>query len=232
MQPQPSTQNLVLRPATAADVDWGASAVFASGPALFGYVFASTPEESRKIFQQAFVYPGHAFSYEYTQVVEVEGRPVGLILSYSGKVKRQAEERMQSVMARLLPLRKLPRILVNLADLSRIKQDVFPHDYYILSLSVLPEFRNQGIGHYLLAHAERLAANAHCQAMCLDVTYANVRARKLFERNGYRVICNKTSDRFHQMTRSGGLSRMIKPLFLAESDEVGAKHLSEDLRNL
>jgi ribosomal protein S18 acetylase RimI-like enzyme len=232
MHPHRSTQNLVLRPATTADVDWGASAIFSSGPALFGYVFASSPDDARTIFQKAFVYPGHAFSYEHTQVVERDGQPAGLILGYPGKVKRQAEEKMQPVMARLLPLRKLPRILVNLADLNRIKQDVFWYDYYILSVGVLPEFRNQGIGTYLLADAERQAKAANCQAMCLDVTYANARARKLFERNGYRVVCNKTSDRFHQMTRAGGLSRMMKPLFLPDQNEVESILLAEDFHNL
>lgn len=212
MPTQVFVQDLTLRPATTADVNWGASILFASGPALFSYVFASPPDESREILRQAFAYPQHTFSYEHAQVVELAGQPVGIMLGYSGKVKKQAEEKVHGVMARLLPLRKLPRILVNLADLNRIKQDVALRDYFILSLSVLPEFRDRGIGTYLLSQVEVQASKAACRAMCLDVVATNTRARKLFEQQGYQVVCSKTSDRFNQMTRSGGLCRMVKPL--------------------
>jgi ribosomal protein S18 acetylase RimI-like enzyme len=212
MPTQVFVQDLTLRPATVADVNWGASIIFASGPALFSYVFASPPDESQEILRQAFAYPQHAFSYEHAQVVELAGQPVGITVGYSGKVKKQAEEKVHGVMARLLPLRKLPRILVNLADLSRIKQDVALQDYFILSLSVVPEFRDRGIGTYLLSQVETQATKAACQSICLDVVSSNTRARRLFEQNGYRVICSKTSDRFNQMTRAGGLCRMVKPL--------------------
>lgn len=212
MPTQVLVQDLTLRPATVADVNWGASVIFASGPALFSYVFASPSEESKEILRQAFAYPQHAFSYEHAQVVELAGQPVAITLGYSGKVKKQAEEKVHGVMARLLPLHKLPRILVNLADLSRIKQDVALQDYFILSLSVLPEFRDQGIGTYLLSQIEVQASKAACRSICLDVVSSNTRARKLFEQNDYQVICSRTSKRFNQMTRTGGLCRMAKSL--------------------
>jgi ribosomal protein S18 acetylase RimI-like enzyme len=212
MQSQILVHDLTLRPATTADVDWGASIIFASGPALFSYVFASPPEDARETLRKAFAYPQHAFSYEHAQVVELAGQPAGIVLGYSGKVKKHSEEKVQAVMARLLPLRKLPRILVNLADLSRIKQDVALQDYFILSLSVLPEFRNRGIGTYLLNYVDMQAKSAACRAICLDVVAINTRAKTLFERNGYRVTCSKTSDRFEQMTRAGALHRMVKPV--------------------
>lgn len=207
-----SAQEVILRSATAEDADWAVPLVFASGPALFSYVFASPPEVARDILQQAFVYPGHAFSYEHVQVVEIMGAPVGLMLSYAGSVKRQAEEKVHGVMARLLPLHKLPRILVNLTDLSRIKQDVAATDYYILSLCVEPDFRDLGIGKYLLTHGELQARRSGCKTMCLDITYVNTQARELFEHYGFEVTCSKTSDRFQQMTRAGGLHRMTKIL--------------------
>lgn len=212
MVSQLSVQNITLRPAIAADVDWAAPLMFAAGPALFSYVFASPPDQSQKILQQAFVCPRHSFSYEFTQVVEVGQQPAGMMLSYSGARKRQADEKVQSVMAKFLPLRKLPKILMNVADLTRIKQDVLPEDYYIFSLSVLPEFQNQGVGTYLLHQAERQAQASGCRAVCLDVAFTNTRAKALFERHDYRVTCSKSTDRFEQMTRAGGLHRMVKLL--------------------
>jgi ribosomal protein S18 acetylase RimI-like enzyme len=205
-------ENVTLRPAIATDVDWAAPLVFAAGPALFSYVFATAPAQATDILKQAFAYPNHAFSYEYAQVVEVADQPAGLVIGYAGQLKRQVDDKVHQVMARILPLTNLPRILVNVADLTRIKQDVAPEDYYILSLSIAPEFRNQGLGTALLGEMEVQAQEAGCRSLCLDVSYKNVAARALFQRLGYQVTCSKTSDRFQQITRAGGLHRMEKRL--------------------
>lgn len=206
----PATENLTLRRAIAADVEWAAPLLFAAGPAVFSYIFASPPEQAQAILQQAFVYPQHAFSYEHAQVLELYAQPAGILIGYSGRLKRQADEKVHSVMARLLPLRKLPKILVNLADLSRIKQDVGFEDYYILGLSILPELQNQGLATYLLAQVEQQARSQNCPSICLDVTYKNLQANALFAARGFEVSCSKTTARFEQMTRAGGLHRRVK----------------------
>jgi ribosomal protein S18 acetylase RimI-like enzyme len=207
-----STQNVTLRPAIAADAPWASPLLFSAGPALFSYLFASPPEQAEEILQQAFVQPQHAFSYDHMQVAEVEGTAAGIFIGYPGRLKKQADEKVHFVMARLMPLRKLPKILVNVADFSRIKQEIGPDDYYVLGLSVVPELRGQGVGTYLLAQAEQQARASHCQTICGDVTYTNDRARRLLESRGYEITCSKTSDRFNQMTRAGGLHRMVKVL--------------------
>lgn len=212
MEFQHSIEPITLRPAIADDVDWAAPLLFAVGPALFSYIFASPSEQAQRILSQAFVYPHHAFSYEHAQVLEVEGQTAGIFIGYPGFVKRQADEKMHVVMARILPLRKLPKILVNLADLTRIKQDVELQEYCILGLSILPEFRNRGLGRYLLHQATLQAQKSHCARICLDVVYTNTRAKALFERSGFQVTCSKTTARFEQMTRAGGIHRMAKPL--------------------
>lgn len=212
MKFQPLVEQVTLRPAVSEDGDWATPLLFAAGPEVFSYSFASPAEHAQTILRQAFSYPHHAFSYEYALVAEVQHQPVGVMIRYSGSVKRQADEKVHSVMARLLPLRKLPKILMNVADLSRIKQEVQLSDYYILGLSVLPEFRNQGLGSRFLAQAEVEARSQHCSSLCLDVTYSNRQAKSLFERVGYQVTCSKTTDRFAQMTRTGGLHRMVKSL--------------------
>ncbi|WP_458648809.1 GNAT family N-acetyltransferase [Sivoneniella epilithica] len=207
---QPLMSHLTLRRAIADDGNWAAPLLFSICPALFSYIFAASAEQAQDVLQQAFVYPNHSFSYEYTCVVEIQGQPVGLLMGYPAVIKRQADERVHSVMARITPLRKLPRILVNVADFNRIKQDISVKDYYLLGVGILPEFRNQGLGTYLLAQIEAQAQASHCQAICLDITYINTRGHKFFERNGYRIALSKTTDRFEQFTRSGGIHRMIK----------------------
>ena len=209
---QPLINNLTLRRAIANDSNWAAPLLFSICPALFSYVFAASAEQAQDVLQQAFVYPNHSFSYEYTCVVEIQGQPVGLMIGYPAVIKRQADGKVHGVMARITPLRKLPKILVNVADFNRIKQDISSEDYYLLGVGILPEFRNQGLGTYLLAQIESQAQAANCQAICLDITYINARGRRFFERNGYRVTLSKTTDRFEQFTRSGGIHRMVKHL--------------------
>jgi ribosomal protein S18 acetylase RimI-like enzyme len=205
---QPLINNLTLRRAIADDCNWAAPLLFSICPALFSYIFASSAEQAQDVLQKAFVYPSHSFSYEHTCVIEIQGQPVGLIIGYPARIKRQADEKVHGVMARITPLRKLPKILINVADFNRIKQDISEKDYYLLGMSILPEFRNQELGTYLLAQIEAQAEN--CQAICLDITYINTGGRKFFERNGYRIALSKTTDRFEQFTRSGGIHRMIK----------------------
>lgn len=207
-----SSQNLTLRRAIAEDADWAVPQLFAAGPALFSYIFATSPLEAQHILHQAFILPQHAFSYEHTRIVEVEGVSVGLIISYSGLLKKQADEKVHFVMARLTPLRRLPKILVNVADFSRIKQDVAIEDYYILGLSVVAEYRNRGFGSQLLAWAEEQAQANNCGHICADVTFTNTTAKQFFEQRGYYLECSKTTDRFEQMTRAGGIHRIVKPL--------------------
>lgn len=201
-----------IRPAELSDVDWGAALIFSSGPALFSYVFAAKPDEAQEILRQAFEAPGHAFSYEYAQILEVDHQPVGLIMGYPGDVKRKAEEKVQSVMAKIMPLKRVPRILVNLADLTRIKQTVDLNQYFVMSLCILPEFRDRGLGTALLQDTELYAQELGCISIALDLAYTNIRAQELLIRLGYQITCSKTSDRFKGMTDAGGLHRLEKRL--------------------
>jgi ribosomal protein S18 acetylase RimI-like enzyme len=207
-----ASQTLIMRSAIAADADWASPLLLSADPSLFGYLFACSIDEALTVLHQAFAQPSHAFSYEHTQVIEFEGVPVALMVGYPSAIKKQADEKVHFVMARIIPLRRLPRILLNVADFNRIKQDIGQQDYYALGLSVLPEVQGLGLGRYLLAQAEQRARYYGCQRICVDVAYVNTRAIRLFEQNGFKTICSKTSDRFQQMTRAGGIHRMVKRL--------------------
>jgi ribosomal protein S18 acetylase RimI-like enzyme len=205
-------ESLAIRPAEVADANWAARLIFAAGPGLFSYVFAAQPDEALTILEQAFVMPQHAFSYEHVQILEVDHQPAGLVLGYPGSLKRKAEDQVRAVMAQIIPVQRVPRILVNLADLTRIKQDVEPQDYYILSLGIDPAFRSKGLGAALLRDTEELARDRHCAYICCDVPYTNRKAQRWLNRHDYHITCSKTSHRFEHMTDAGGLHRMERQL--------------------
>lgn len=52
------------------------------------------------------------------------------------------------------------------------------------SLSVLPEYRHQGIGTALLKHAADTAGKQNCRIMRLSIVEENKRLRQWYERNG------------------------------------------------
>ena len=52
------------------------------------------------------------------------------------------------------------------------------------SLSVLPEYRHQGIGTNLLKHSMDIARNQHCRVMHLSIVEENAVLRRWYERNG------------------------------------------------
>ncbi|MBD2100564.1 GNAT family N-acetyltransferase [Leptolyngbya sp. FACHB-261] len=204
--------SLQVRPCTAADAVAATQLLFAAGPELFTYTFASSAEKTLEILTKAFAKPDHAFSYSHAQVAEVEGEVVGLLVSYSGALKTEAENRVHQVMPGIVPVWKVPGMLLNLTDLNRVKQPVPVQDYYVLCVAVKPELQGQGIGTCLLSQAETMAALEGCGAVALDLTLNNQQALRFCQGLGYRVVQSSTTPRFERQTGAGGLQRLVKPL--------------------
>lgn len=59
---------------------------------------------------------------------------------------------------------------------------------YFYSLRVLEMFRGHGLGTRLIAEAEALAAEAGCRGVTIAAAKDNPRARRLYERLGFRMV--------------------------------------------
>ena len=64
------------------------------------------------------------------------------------------------------------------------------------NLSVLPEYRHQGIGTELLRHSIRTAREHHCRTMQLSIVEENTLLRKWYEQNGAVHIKTEKFDFF------------------------------------
>ncbi len=82
---------------------------------------------------------------------------------------------------------------------------------YIAHLNTLPESRGRGLGGQLLAHAEKMARLTKLPRLALDV-YTTNPARRLYERNGFRTVAEKTDRDFERAAGVPGYALMVKQL--------------------
>ncbi len=89
------------------------------------------------------------------------------------------------------------RRLMLVADLNgfpvgQVWLDVIPSDYaYLYALRVMEPLQGVGIGSRLIASAEALARSHSYRQIQLAVEKSNARARRLYERLGYRVFSQR-----------------------------------------
>jgi ribosomal protein S18 acetylase RimI-like enzyme len=109
-------------------------------------------------------------SYRNAFVAELAGKPVGGLIGYPLGDEPEPDPDIQPAM--LLPLHKL--------------MSLAPDTWHVHALAAYPEHRGRGHGSALLAQADKLAARAGKPGLSLIFTDTNTRARRLYERTGYR----------------------------------------------
>jgi ribosomal protein S18 acetylase RimI-like enzyme len=109
-------------------------------------------------------------SYRNAVIVEVAGQPAAGLISYP--LADKSEPISDTLPVLLVPLQELMHLV--------------PGTWYVHVLAAYPEHRGKGLGFALLALADRLAAADGRQALSLVVSDTNTRARRLYERHGYR----------------------------------------------
>ena len=82
---------------------------------------------------------------------------------------------------------------------------------HLVELHVAPDLRNRGVGAFLLACVDEYAVAQNAQHVSLTTATDNP-ARGLYERNGYRLVDQKTNARYERITGSEGRVLMVKPL--------------------
>ena len=116
-----------------------------------------------------------SFSYRNAVVAETGGRPIAGLVGYPlPEVPAPIDDHM-------------PPMFVPLQEL----EDLAPGTWYVNVLATYPEYRGQGYGTRLLGIADRLAAAAGNTGLSIIVSDANARARRLYERSGYRELATR-----------------------------------------
>jgi ribosomal protein S18 acetylase RimI-like enzyme len=108
-----------------------------------------------------------SFSYRNATIAEVEAKPIGCLIGYA--IAAEPDPVPADLPAMFVPLQEL--------------ENLAPNTWYVNVLAVMPPCRNRGIGSSLLRHAAKMNPGP---GLSVIVSNANVGARRLYERLGYR----------------------------------------------
>ena len=156
-------------------------------------------------------YEDNRFSHKLAHIVDVDGIPAGMLLSFPG-------ERLQSLKNPLIwQLFKIHRFWDALRCLRWIMTEFFyadalPDEYHIAHLAVMDTFRRQGIAKHLLNYAEQIARQQGLKKCSLEVGLDNQGARDLYDSYGYEVVDSVSIKRMKEKFDMAGFERRVKTL--------------------
>ena len=113
------------------------------------------------------------FSYRNTIILEQDGQVVGCLIGYPLPDEPEPVD-----------YDAMPPMLVPLQELENLACGT----WYVNVLATFPEYRDRGYGRYLLTMADRCASETRRNGTGLIVSDANIGARRLYERGGYRYV--------------------------------------------
>lgn len=140
--------DFVLRDATPSDAPFLAGCIMAG---MHFYDFETEIPNESDIYDRLIECERREdllYSYRYTRVAEMDGAPVGSLLSYPGDIYRDMRHK---TFCELWP---------DLAQMdAESEMETGPGEYYLDSLAVLPSYRHHGIGKALLLDGIRKGEN-------------------------------------------------------------------------
>lgn len=182
---------MTIRPATLEDIEAASELLYLSGPAMFGYFFASEPPLTLEFIRLLYQKPDVLFSYKNALVDVQDGRIGGLILgARSGEMAAMEKNLMkygQEMMKKAGLWRGLKMMFHSGLGKVLFSGPERDDDYYISNLAVLPDRQGQGLGRKLLEAAQVQAQSLGCTSLSLLVETPNLRAKGLYDSFGFKT---------------------------------------------
>lgn len=127
-------------------------------------------QEIEEVGAQNAVSETENFSYRNVHLALVENAIAGMLLAYRLPDAEHAEN-----------LQDFPEFIRPFVDL----EQCVPGSFYINMLATYPDYRNKAVGTTLMTVAEKLAADAACTLLSVEVFEQNEGAVRLYRRLGY-----------------------------------------------
>lgn len=201
---------LNIRPAHPGDVEIAKYVLNSSMGGLAEYLYSGDSRHTVDAYLgRMFKFDGHRFSWERSFIAELEGRAVGMLLSYPG---REINKLQLNFILRLPTLYRWTalRVLWRAAALVTAPETA-DDEYYVSNIGILSEWQGRRYGTVLMDFAEHKARELGLPKCGLAVDESNRGAVRFYERLGYKIIFSRT---FHgKMARyESGYHRMVKIL--------------------
>lgn len=149
--------------------------------------YAGSERRALKLLQRVFVSPGHAASYEYTQVATTpEHEIVGVLAGFPVREGDRLSRRFIRLTLPRVPPWGLWSTFKHLYAAGGVAPQPPFDAYYVDALAVADTHRRRGIAHALLHQAERDAQHAGCRTLALDTGLQNLPARALYSAYGFQ----------------------------------------------
>ena len=206
------SNTIIVRPATSADVKIGAGLIYMTKGRLADFLLgADTPSKAESVLAELFVKERNRYSYQFVDVAEMNGKIVGLLLSYSGREMQSLKFPMARQLFVIYGLPGLFRFVRRSLPLMGVKE-AKADEYYINALAVLPGFQGQGIGTQLLHRSENKARTLDLSKCSLTVEIGNRQAISLYKHRGYKIVKTVEIKQLYRRIAYRGLHRMVKEL--------------------
>jgi len=149
--------------------------------------YAGSERRALKLLQRAFASPGHAASYECTQVMATpDDLIVGVLAGFPVRDGDRLSRRFIRLTLPRVPPWGLPSTFKHLYAAGGVAPQPPLDAYYVDALAVHPSYRRLGIAQRLLRRAEQDAADAGCRRLALDTGLQNAPARALYDAYGFQ----------------------------------------------
>ena len=177
-----------IRPAVPEDAETAAKLTFMAYHVFSYDIFGKIGEEAaHKHFEGLWKHGYNRFGYKFSYIANKDNNTVGLITCYPGQMITKL---VLPTLRQLIYLGRGRFIFHFLTHLNNFyhfasSQETNEDEFYIATLSVLPEHRNMGIGAELLKFANVLAAKQDLQKCSLHVNAKNTDGIRFYEKNGF-----------------------------------------------
>lgn len=207
-----TSENLAFRSAKPEDAAAAGPLIYETFPKVATFLIGLGSEERAKaIITRLFAMPGHRFSYEVTQFATFEGRIIGLMVTYPGKMHRKLDRKLDRLVLKQYRLRGKLVLALRAWPMMWIKE-VSRDEYLVGNLAVRGRYRGKGAGSVMLSHVEEIAMAAGYSKIALRVAIENQSAQKFYERLGYKTVSIHLEPNNRVRYMGAGYRRMIKRL--------------------
>lgn len=159
---------------------------------VFRSLLGKDEDEATLIIKRLIKAGSNSLGHENIHVV-INGNIVGILVSFSGKETSLLKD--FKAYYKILNFNKFLKYIFKGTVINELLTTrVEKNDYYLSNIAADPAFRGQGIGSYILKNAIKLAKDAKCRRLILDVTTDNKGALRLYERFGFNVYGKNSPD--------------------------------------